>query len=513
VKLRERAFSAWQAAEAGLDRAFGAEANPLRRLGALGFLLFWIVVLTGIYLYVFLETSVAGAWRSVADLGPLRSLHRYASDALVLVTFAHLAREYLAGHAGGFRWFSWVTGVPLVVLLYASGIGGFWLAWDQLALFSATATAEWLDWLGLTSEPFVRNFLSGDQVIDRLFTLFIFLHLGIALALLAGLWVHVQRISRPDSFPPRQLAAGSTLALLVLALAWPVQSHPPADAARAGGPLALDWFLLWPHSLMYATSPGVLWAVVAGALLVLMLLPWTGRASRLPVAVVSARDCNGCGRCFADCPYSAIELVPHVSKRIAPRMALVRPALCAGCGICAGACPSSTPFRSSDSFASGIDMPGREIARLRGELERALAALQAGPRVVVFGCDRAAPVAALAAPDTAALSLICTGMLPPAFVEYALRNGADGVLVTGCAAGACDFRFGQRWLEERFAGAREPRLRASVPRDRLRVEWAGDGSVLELARRLAAFRAELRARGPADARPARPKRAGRVSHA
>ncbi|MFY9315658.1 MAG: hydrogenase iron-sulfur subunit, partial [Burkholderiales bacterium] len=445
----------------------------LQQLGGLAFFLFWIAAATGIYLYVLLDTSVAGAWLSVESMGIVRSLHRYASDAMVLATLAHLLREFLLGHASGFRWFSWITGVPLIVLLYASGIGGYWLVWDQPALFSATATAEWFDWFGMASEPFARNFLLADQVIDRLFTLFIFLHIGIPLALLAGMWVHVQRVSRPDTFPSRNLAAATGLALVVLAAAWPARSHPQADPAVVPAVLALDWFYLFPHPLMYATSPGVLWAVVGGALALLLALPWLWRKPRLPAAVVSARDCNGCGRCFADCPYSAIVLVPHSSKRIAPRMAQVQPALCAGCGICAGACPSSTPFRSSESYASGIDMPGRGIADLRGQLERAIAALREAPRVVVFGCDRSADVAALRSGDTAAMSLICAGMLPPSFVEYALRNGADGVLVTGCPGGACDYRFGQRWLEERFAGAREPHLRANVPRERLRVAWAG----------------------------------------
>jgi coenzyme F420-reducing hydrogenase delta subunit/Pyruvate/2-oxoacid:ferredoxin oxidoreductase delta subunit len=211
------------------------------------------------------------------------------------------------------------------------------------------------------------------------------------------------------------------------------------------------------------------------------------------VAVVSPQDCNGCGRCAADCPYSAIVLVPHTSKHLAPRMAEVQPALCAGCGICAGACPSSTPFRSDETFSSGIDMPGRGIADLRGELERALKSLGAGPRVVVFGCDRSAGVAALRSADTAVLKLLCAGMLPPSFVEYALRNGADGVLVTGCAGGACDYRFGQRWVEERFAGAREPHLRANVPAHRVRVAWAHDRATGNLQDELAALRAGIAA--------------------
>ncbi len=491
---RARAYTAWQALELRLDRAFGPAANPLRRLGALAFLLFWVVAVTGIYLYVFLDTSVAGAWESVESIGRdhwlvgrlMRGMHRYGADLLLVVTFAHTLREYLARHEHGFRWFSWVTGVPLVVLLYASGIGGYWLVWDQLSLFSATATAEWLDRLGVTLEPFARNFILQDLVIDRLFTLFIFLHIGIPLALLLGMWVHVQRVSRPDAWPSSELAAGTLAALALLALLLPAQSQPSADLARVPAALALDWFFLFPHPLMYATSPAALWWMVAGAVLFLLALPWLSRAPRLPVAVVSPQDCNGCGRCFVDCPYSAIVLVPHPDKSNAPRMAAVKADLCAGCGICAGACPSSTPFRSSETFASGIDMPGREIASLRAELEAALQ--RERPCIVVFGCDYGVDVGALRGPGLVALSLVCAGMLPPSFIEYAIRNGALGVLVTGCAPGACEYRFGQRWLEERLEGAREPHLRANVPRERVRVAWAVGESLPALQREIDAFR-------------------------
>jgi len=173
-----------EAVDAPLDRLFGASNNPARHLGAIAFLLFWIVAASGAYLYAFYDTSVSGAWESVDRLtrgqwylgGVARSLHRYAADGFVIATLAHLAREWLAGHFRGFRWFSWVSGVPLVVLMYASGIVGFWLAWDRLAQFSAIATAEWVDTLGFG--PMMRNFLAPASVDDRLFSLFVFLHIG-----------------------------------------------------------------------------------------------------------------------------------------------------------------------------------------------------------------------------------------------------------------------------------------------------------------------------------------------
>ena len=65
-------------------------------------------------------------------------------------------------------------------------------------------------------------------------------------------------------------------------------------------------------------------------------------------------------------------------------------------------------------------------------------------------------------------------MLPPSFIEYALRLGAAGVLIAGCRAGDCEYRLGDRWVHERLLGLREPHLRASVSRAQVSVQWCGD---------------------------------------
>ena len=178
---------------------------------------------------------------------------------------------------------------------------------------------------------------------------------------------------------------------------------------------------------------------------------------------------------------AAIVMVPHPGGIPGRQLAQVIPDLCASCGICAGSCPSSTPFRSAAELVTGIDMPQMPIGELRRALEGGLAQFEGENGIVVFGCDQGANVAGLTGKDLASFSLICTGMLPPSFVEYALRGGAAGVLVTGCRAGGCAFRLGNRWTEERFAGMREPHLRASPPGKGLRIAWADRGEEAELA--------------------------------
>ncbi|HET9977019.1 MAG TPA: hydrogenase iron-sulfur subunit [Burkholderiaceae bacterium] len=482
------------------DRAFGSRRNPLRHLGALGFASFVVMAASGIGLYAVLDTSASGAYRSIAEggaiVGLMRSLHRYAADAFVILLALHALREALAGHTRFWRRWSWLSGVALIALVYASGIGGFWLHWDRLGQYSATATAEWLDALPLLATPLARNFLGAQAVSDRLFSLFVFVHIGVALLIALGLWLHVQRLSRPLVWPPRQLAVGFGLTLLALALLWPVRSDAPAALAQAPQALRLDWLLLFVHPMAEALGARPAWLVVAAAFAGLAALAFVPRRVRAPVAVVDPANCNGCRRCFADCPFAAIAMVPHPQRTMARELAVVDADLCASCGLCAGACPSSTPFRSAAELVTGIDLPQAPIGALRERLRRALAASIAERKIVVFGCDQGAAVEPLAAADVTALSLVCSGALPPSFVEYALRDGAAGVLVAACAEGGCEFRLGQRWTAERLQGAREPHLRASVPRERLELAWADRGDEGSLRAALQRLRERVSALAP-----------------
>ena len=497
---RQGVQQVYQGLEHAFDRAFGGRLNPLKHLGAVAFLLFWLLAASGAVLYVMLDTSAGGAYRSIEEFSRdaaspgsiLRGMHRYAADGFVAVAIAHLAREWLLGRFNGFRRFSWLTGVPLLPLAFVCAIGGFWLNWDRLGQYSAVATAEWLDALPFLASPLARNFLGG-AVSDRLFSLFVFVHLGVPLLLVFGLWFHIQRIARAEVFPPRALATGTAVTLLAMALAMPVRSQGPADLGSVPGPLALDWWLLFLHPLTAATSAGFVWALVLASIAGLFALPFMRPRVPLAVARVDPAHCNGCRRCEDDCPYGAIAMVPHPNGRRGAQLARVDADLCASCGICVGACPSSTPFRSTERLATGIDMPQWPIDALRRRLEAQLAAAQGAPCFVVFGCDHGAHVEALASHDTLTFSLACAGMLPPSFVEYALRGGADGVVVATCREGGCAFRLGERWTAQRLEGGREPHLRRAVPADRWALVGADAGEDAAVRAALERLRSLVRA--------------------
>lgn len=494
--------SGFEFAERGADRIFGPRLNPLGQLGALGFFLFWIVAASGIYLFIFFDTGVTDAYVSIESIthaqwfagGIMRSFHRYASDLMVVVLVIHLLREFALDRYRGVRWFSWFTGVPIVWLLYSSGITGYWLVWDKFAQYVAIASSELLDWFPIFGEPIARNFLSPGSLSDRFFTLLIFMHIAIPLFLLFVMWIHILRISRPKVNPPRALAVVMLLALLVVSIWKPALSQGPANLATVPNNVGLDWFYFALYPVADLWSRGTVWALLGGFTVMLVALPWLPPFRRPKPAVVTLEHCNGCGRCVEDCPYEAVRLVGRTDQRPFLQQAEVNAANCVSCGICVGSCPSSTPFRRTSELKTGIDLPDFTLAALREATERVAASLSGPGRVLIFACRYGA--ASGRRGDT--VELPCVGMVPPSLIDYVIsRKLADGVVIAGCAERSCYNRLGVAWTEQRIAGSRDPYLRSRVPRARLATIWASRTERRRFSDALTSFAAKV-ATLPAD---------------
>ena len=320
--------------------------------------------------------------------GVMRSLHRYASDLMVVMVVVHLLREFAYDHYRGVRWFSWFTGLPIIWLLYASGITGYWLVWDKLAQYVAIVSSELLDWLPIFGEPIARNFISTGTLTSRFFTLMVFMHVAVPLFLLFIMWVHILRISRPKMNPPRTLALLSLVALVAVSLWKPALSQGHVDLAKAPVEVGLDWFYLPLYPLTDIWGKGAVWAFLGAFSLMIGLMPWLPPLRRAKPAEVDLAHCNGCARCAEDCPYEAIRMVRRTDGLPFPTQAQVNPSLCVSCGICVGACPSSTPFRRSEELKTGIDLPDYSLQGVaRAGRSRPPRRCSGPGRVLVFACE------------------------------------------------------------------------------------------------------------------------------
>lgn len=497
--------------ESGLDAVCGPRLNPLVQLGALGWLLFWLIAISGIYLYIFFDTGVTQAYASVEDLthkqwwagGILRSIHRYASDGLVVVTFVHMLREFGMDRLRGVRWFAWVTGLLLIGFIYVCGITGYWMVWDQLAQYVALTTSRWLDALPIFAEPISRNFVNNAGLSGRFFSLMAFVHIAAPLLMLLFMWVHIQRYSHARVYPARNLTIATVVALLALSLVEPALSQGAANLDEIAASVGLDWFYLAFYPLMDAVGPGGLWALSLGFLLVMVILPWAPPLQRPAPAVVHLDNCNGCARCFDDCPYSAITMQPRSDGAAFSQEAVVDPDLCVSCGICAGACPTATPFRRATALVPGIELPEHGIAALRERVTSACQGLAGKPGVLVFRCEHGADVAQPSTGAAAVIDVPCAGMVPPSFIDLVItRHMASGVMLAGCHETGCYQRLGTEWTSRRVAATRDPYLRQRIPRERVALSWAS--SVQQDARSAAVEQFVASLGGLAEVAPHRP---------
>ncbi|HET8576913.1 MAG TPA: hydrogenase iron-sulfur subunit [Methylomirabilota bacterium] len=491
------AGAVWQWAEVALDRLVSPPLNPLYHTGTIAMFSLAVALVTGIYLFLFYRVGTDAAHRSIEGImaqpwgigALMRSLHRYSSDAAVLAAGLHGFKMFLNDRFWGARWISWVSGLTLLALVWVTGATGYWLVWDMQAQVLSVTTAKFLDVLPVFGEPLVRTFVDAARIQNFLFFLILFIHITIPLLLGAVYWLHIMRLSRARFMPPRIVLWVTGAALLVASLLRPALSGPPADLGRLPGAIPIDWFYFFYFPLT-RLDPRWGWGICFGLGLVAFVIPWALRGPTPPRAKVENVACTGCTRCWKDCPFEAIIMVPRQDGTRYKQVAVVNPAKCVGCGICIGACDSA-----------GILLGDQPVSLLGHSVTTRLRAVSVpggAPTVLVYTCRPMQHLARRLGADGApkgmagvtVMGLPCVGTLHPDMITKSLEAGAGGVFVAGCVPEDCPFREGSLWLAERLSGQRLPSLK-EVPEGRLRVRWYSPVEVSRLLRDVRAFQEEL----------------------
>ncbi|MCC6751488.1 MAG: hydrogenase iron-sulfur subunit [Deltaproteobacteria bacterium] len=474
-------------------RAVPDEVNPVIQTGAVANISLLIACATGVLLLIWYSSSVHQAHESLEAMrqAPLtaqlvRSLHRYSSDACMLFVVLHASQYFFARRFTGARWLAWITGLFLIGSLWFVGWLGYWLVWDERGKQVALASAKLLDVLPIFADPLGRSFLTDSSVNSLLFFMVFFFHMLLPLGMGIALWLHITRCSRPNFLGTWKLAAWVLGSLVVLSLVLPAFSVGPAKMLAPPTKHGIDWWYLMPIAFADRLSGGMLWALTLLVSLVLYGAPWWMRKARVRPAVVSEEACTSCEKCYNDCPYGAISMVPRSDGRNYPSRAQVDPSRCVGCGICAGSCDSA-----------GIGLPWLPVWDQRRRIESWVEEQTAGEKkpYLALVCAESAGQGLSVEPESGACSELpgyrvlpipCSGWVHPLSIERALKRGAEGVLVVGCSPGGCRYREGGAWTELRLAGQREPVLRhdkVDAARVRfLRLDSPERGRLVEEAR-------------------------------
>lgn len=455
--------------EAG-DRLWSSRLNPLHQSGTLAIASFAVLLITGLYLFLFY--SIDDPYRSVARIDRnlvggrwIRSLHTYAADLALVAIVVHAAKTMLAGRCFGARTRAWITGMVLLGIVLLCGWSGQVMAWDLQGQIVAIELTRLLDLLPVFSMPMGRAFDGLAAVPSSFFFMNLFLHVCLPLGLALVLWIHLSRTARPVLLPPRPLLWTLIACLAVISAAMPVALAGPADLLAMPRNVPVDLVYNFWLPATWALGPvwhASIWGVTSIAM---MSVPRRWPRSRPAPAPswVDPDHCTGCTTCYKDCPFDAITMVTRVDPgRRSEFHALVAPERCVSCGICAGSC---APMSVGPAGRTGREQMrrGHQLADAGGF---------AADSIAVFACAKNAVARdpRLGAIPGVGVTLVdCAGSLHTSVIDLSIRSGAAGVLVLACPPRSAPCREGGKWLHERVYNGREAELPRRVDKRRVAI--------------------------------------------
>jgi len=100
-------------------------------------------------------------------------------------------------------------------------------------------------------------------------------------------------------------------------------------------------------------------------------------------------------------------------------------------------------------------------------------------------------------PNIRIIRVMCSGRVDPSFILKALKNGADGVLVTGCHIGDCHYITGNEYTQERFERLHNILIKQlGVDPKRVRLEWVSASEGKRFAEVITEFTNQIKELGP-----------------
>jgi quinol-cytochrome oxidoreductase complex cytochrome b subunit len=125
---------------------------PTFRLGMLSTLLFFVEIMTGLFLMIYYTPAPGVAYDNMlkilsnVPMGQfIRDIHRLAAEFMVVAVWLHMGRTFLTGSYKKPRQFTWATGVILLLVTIGLSYTGYLLPWDQLAYWAVTIGASMAD--------------------------------------------------------------------------------------------------------------------------------------------------------------------------------------------------------------------------------------------------------------------------------------------------------------------------------------------------------------------------------
>ena len=275
-----------------------AKTNPFYALGPIFYLVWFIVILTGLVLIMWYIPTKAAAFDSILRIqhhipfgGLMRGMHKYGADAMIIAATMRMFRMFLCADYKPGKEFNIAIGLITLLLSMYSGLTGYLLIWNQRAFWATKVFATFPTYMdqfpvmGDFYQPLVKSlhlgwntaeFLlgAGGAITQETITRFFSLHLAFSLIplILVELYFYKNGYVRmPINWLKRSIV---TLMLVVVAIVLPAAIGARSNPDVTPLPILSDWYFLGLYQMYKYLEPVVATEITLVIPLSVILFPF-----------------------------------------------------------------------------------------------------------------------------------------------------------------------------------------------------------------------------------------------
>jgi ubiquinol-cytochrome c reductase cytochrome b subunit/cytochrome b6 len=269
-----------------------AKTNPFYALGAIFYLVWFVVMATGCVLIMWYVPTKAAAFDSILRIqnaipfgGLMRGMHKYGADAMIIAATMRMYRMFIMADYKPGKEFNIAIGLVSLLLAMYSGLTGYLLIWNQRAFWATKVFATFPTYMdqfpvmGDFYQPLVKSLHMGWNTAEALLgggaaitqetiTRFFSLHLAFSLIplILVELYFYKNTYTRvPIGWVKRSVVL---LMLAVVAIILPAAQGARSNPDVTPLPILSDWYFLGLYQMYKYLEPVV-------ATEITMLIPLT----------------------------------------------------------------------------------------------------------------------------------------------------------------------------------------------------------------------------------------------
>jgi coenzyme F420-reducing hydrogenase delta subunit/formate hydrogenlyase subunit 6/NADH:ubiquinone oxidoreductase subunit I len=199
--------------------------------------------------------------------------------------------------------------------------------------------------------------------------------------------------------------------------------------------------------------------------------------------------CSVCGMCVSVCKSEALSFA---EDETGSRKIVIDKVKCKGCGLCIATCPSGVIFQKHGFKVSSSELKEQITHFLETN----------DTKLIVFCCNwsifpglQMSESPLLINTSYGVIVTMCSGRVTPELILHAFKEGAWGVMVSGCPPEECDHDGNYR-ARKRILSLKTSLGHFNIEPERIRMGWFSRGESQKLKRAITDFIKDLEKLGP-----------------